>query len=347
MSSDGSPSGARLGVALIGAGRMGRVHGRRLAELPECQVRKVLDTSLDRARQLADSLGAEGTTLPEDVLDDSSVEAVLVVTPAPTHAEWVVAAARAGKAVFVEKPIAESLPAGGRVVEAVERAGIQAQVGFQRRYDPAYRRALERIEAGDLGRVEGFRAVGRDPFPPPLDYLVSSGDLLADMGSHDLDSARFLVGEVDEVYAVGGALAVPELAQHDLSDTAVATLRFANGAVGTLEVALRTAYGYDIRAEVLGEKGRIHVEMDRRYDLLFYGRDGGAFERPRNFEERFSVAYAAELTAFVRNVRAGRPVSPTPRDAVMSLRLALAAQHSLDTRTVVNVRDFGRQESRS
>jgi inositol 2-dehydrogenase len=330
-----------LNMAMIGAGRMGLAHARVLAGLAECRVSKVIDTSAENARRVAEELGAQASTHVEDALEDPAIDAVVVTTPTPTHADVVEAAARAGKAIFVEKPIAQSLEAGRRVVQAVERTGVPCQVGFQRRYDPAYLRAREMIERGELGKLEGIRLVGRDPYPPRLEYLKSSGGLLVDMGIHDLDAARFFVGEVAEVYAIGGALVEPELKQHGLFDTAVATLRFENGAVGTLEVALRTAYGYDIRCEVLGEKGRIHIERDRRPDLTFYDERGGNFDRPRNFEQRFPEAYAAEMVAFARNLHAGRPVTPGVRDAWYSLRLARAAQQALETGQVVRVREFG------
>jgi inositol 2-dehydrogenase len=334
----------RLRVALIGAGRIGAAHARRLAAIPGCVLALVVDRNEQRATGLASELGAGASADPAAALSDPGVDAVVIATQVASHAELAEAAAAAGKPFFLEKPLAHDLAAGRRVVEAVRRHGTPGQVGFQRRYDPAYREAKRRIDAGELGRIEGFRGVGRDPAPPPLDYLLTSGDLLVDMGIHDLDSARFLVGEVERVHAVGGVLAVPELAAHGLFDTAVATLEFANGAVGTLEVALRTAYGYEIRAEVLGERGRLHIETDRRPDLVAYGEAGGAFDRPRGFEERFEQAYRLELEAFVANLRAGEPLSPDPLDAWESLRLALAAQHALSSGETVRVSGFGRAD---
>lgn len=330
-----------LNMAMIGAGRMGQAHARVLAGLAECKVVRVVDALAQNAEKVAAGLGAEPGIHLEDALQDPAVDAVVITTPTPSHADVVEEAARAGKAIFVEKPIAGDLEAGRRVVRAVEERGIPCQVGFQRRYDPAYVRAKEMIEAGELGQLEGFRAVGRDPYPPNLEFLKTSGGLLVDMGIHDLDLARFLVGEVAEVYAIGGALVNPELREFGLFDTAVGTLRFENGAVGSIEVALRTTYGYDIRTEVLGQKGRLHVERDRRPDLTFYDERGGNFDRPRNFEQRFPEAYAAEMVAFARNLQAGDPLEPGARDAWYSLRLALAAQHALETGKVVNVREFG------
>lgn len=332
----------RLNVALIGAGRIGRAHGKRLASLAGCNLTLVVDGDAERARSLAQACGARATSLPDEAFDDPTIDAVVIATPVPSHAELAIAAATAGKPFFVEKPLAHDLASGRQVVEAVERTGVPGLVGFQRRFDPPYAEAKRRVDAGELGKLEGFRAVGRDPHPPALEYLLSSGDLLVDMGIHDLDSARFLLGEVAEVQAIGGCLAIPELAQHGLFDTAVATLKFENGAVGTLEVALRTAYGYEIRAEVLGERGRLHIEVDRKPELLLYDERGGSFDRPRGFEERFADAYRLELEHFVSRVRSGEQMMPDPLDAWKSLRLAFAAQHSLMTAETVRVADFDR-----
>lgn len=332
-----------LRVALVGAGRMGQAHAKVLSAVASCRIVSVVDSKMKSAQALAERFDAEASTCLADALESSQVEAVIVTTPTPSHADIVAKAARAGKAIFVEKPIADTLQAADHLVELLRAANTPCQVGFQRRYDPAYLEAKRKIEAGELGRLEGFRGVGRDPTPPPLKFLKSSGGLMVDMGIHDLDSARFFLGEVEEVHCFGGVLANPNLAEHGLFDTAVATLRFMSGAVGTLEVALRTAYGYDIRTEILGEKGRLHIEMDSRHHLRQYGERGALFDRPRNFEQRFAEAYANELYAFAENVRLGKPVTPTAEDARESLRLALAAQHSLETGKIVNVQRFGRQ----
>ncbi|GHF37757.1 myo-inositol 2-dehydrogenase/D-chiro-inositol 1-dehydrogenase/scyllo-inositol 2-dehydrogenase (NAD+) [Deinococcus metalli] len=336
------PGGA-LRCAMIGAGRMGQAHAQVLATVRGVQITWVMDVSEDHARHVAAELGAQASTDLAHVLAQPDVEAVLISTPAGTHADAIEAAARAGKAIFTEKPLAKSLEDAARAVRAVEAAGVPNQVGFQRRYDPAYVDAKRRIDAGELGRLEGFRAVGRDPEPPPTGYLITAGGLMVDMGGHDLDLARFLVGEVTEVRAIGGALVKPELADHGEHDTALALLRFENGALGTLEVGLRTAYGYDIRTEVLGERGRLHIEQDRRPDLTVYDARGVSHDRPRHFSERFPAAYAAEITAFARGVQTGHALTPSVRDALHSLQLALAAQHALVTGETVRVPEFGEE----
>lgn len=332
-----------LQVALVGAGRMAQTHASVLDTLPGVRVRAVCDPREEAAHALAAPFGGEAVTDPERVFGDARVDAVLITTPTPTHAALVTRAAAAGKHVFVEKPVAATLTEAERVVEAVARAGVACQVGFQRRFDPAYVEAKRLVDAGELGTLEGFRGVSRDPAPPPLAFLRSSGGLMVDLGIHDLDTARFFVGEVQEVYAVGSVQVEPGLRELGLFDTAVATLRFENGALGTLELGLRTAYGYDIRAEILGERGRLHLEMDSRFHLRRYGASGGLFTRPQGFEERFFDAYRGELLAFFACVRAGQPVSPDAADAAKSLRLALAAQRSLETGAVVSVQTFDEQ----
>jgi myo-inositol 2-dehydrogenase/D-chiro-inositol 1-dehydrogenase/scyllo-inositol 2-dehydrogenase (NAD+) len=318
-------------------------HGRVLAGVQGVNVVTVCDNDQAAAERVASAFGARAVTDLGAVLHDPGVEAVVITTPTPSHVALVEAAVRSSKAVFVEKPVADTLAAADRVVAAVARAGVPCQVGFQRRYDPAYLEAKRRLEAGELGRLEGFQGVGRDPAPPELKFLTSSGGLMVDMGIHDLDSARFFLGEVREVYCTGGALSRPELAAHGLFDTAVATLRFAGGAVGTLEVALHTGYGYDIRAEVWGEAGRLRIEKTQQRFLRYFGGDGVRHDYPRNFEERFAEAYAAEMRAFAENVLTGAPVGPGPEDARESLRLALAAQRSLETGRVVRVQDYSEE----
>ena len=331
-----------LHIALIGAGRMGQAHARVLRTLSDVRITGVVDFVPENAAKVAATLGANVSNL-DGVLANPKVDAVFITTPTPTHAEVICRAAEAGKAIFVEKPLAHTLEAAQNVVDVVARTGVPCQVGFQRRYDPAYAAVKTRLEAGELGRIENFRAISRDPFEPPLAFLKTSGGLLVDLGIHDFDSARFFCGEVAEVYATGTTVrndALKELGFHNL---AVATLKFINGAVGTLENALNTAYGYEIVADIVGEKGKFHLEKTRQLNLEFWGEHGVSHDYPRHFDERFPEAYANEVIAFATRVRAGLPVTPTAADALESSRLALAAQESLERGEVINVQAFGKQ----
>lgn len=318
---------------------MAGTHARALGRVRGLELLTVADALPEAASRFADQLGVPATSY-EAVLADSDIDAVLLTTPTPTHAALIERAAAAGKHVFVEKPVAATLEDAERVVQAVAKAGVQCQVGFQRRYDPAYREAKRAVDAGELGRLAAFRGVSRDPEPPPLAFLKTSGGLMVDLGVHDLDTMRFLVGEVAEVRAVGSVQRTPELAAYGLFDAAVATVRFENGALGMLELGLHTAYGYDIRAEVLGERGRLHLEMTAPLHLTRYTAAGAIRKGPQGFEERFFEAYVGELEAFAHALQNGQPVTPDAADAAKTLRLALAAQHALETGETVTVSSF-------
>lgn len=328
----------QLKVALVGVGRMGRIHADVTERIPNLNVVCVSDLNLDAAREVATRFDARADNLQATLAADD-VQAVVVSTPTLTHEEVILASIEAGKPVFVEKPLAHDLAASDRIVAAVRATGVKVQVGFQRRYDPALQEARRQIDAGELGKIEGFRAVDRDTSPPPVEFLKGSGGIFVDLGIHDLDTARFLVGEVTEVHAIGGAITDPSLAEHGLFDTAVATLRFENGAVGTIECALNSPWGYDIRSEVIGSKGRVTIDMDSRHLLKRYERRGIIQDRPRDFSISYFQAYTNELEAFAHNILAGAAVAPDVIDGRESLRLALAAQQSLETGQTVRVQD--------
>src|SRR5271165_6762697 len=222
-----------IGVAFIGLGRMGETHLRNVAGLPQVKVVAVADARPEAAERGKVLSGAEvAYTEVESAILHPGVDAVVIVTPTNTHARLIELAARAGKAVFSEKPIALDLAETTRVVKVVRERETPVQLGFMRRFDPGYARAKQKIEAGELGRIELFRALSRDTYPPSLEFLLGSGGLFLDMAVHDLDLARFLVGEVEEVQAWGTVLVDERFAKADDVDTAVTLLRFANGALG-------------------------------------------------------------------------------------------------------------------
>ena len=323
---------------------MGWIFARAVHELiGEAQLRWVVSRSEASAQKMGERFGCSFTTELDQALTDPGVDAVIIATTTPSHAEHAIACARAGKPYFVEKPIADSLESGRRMVLATQAAGVASMVGFHRRFDPAYALAKAEIEAGNLGKLEVFRSISRDPDMgiSSLEFHLTSGGLIVDLGVHDMDLARWLVGEVSEVVAWGGALADPSLAQHNLHDTAVAMLKFENGGFGTVEMARRTAYGHEVRTEVLGEKGKVDIERDQRGDLRLYSSAGGHFDRARGFEERFAEAYKAEITAFVQGLHSGQTLTPSVRDGWYSLRLAVAAQQALSTGRAVKVNEFG------
>jgi myo-inositol 2-dehydrogenase / D-chiro-inositol 1-dehydrogenase len=319
----------QIDVAVLGAGRMGQTHIRTLAGIPNVRVIVVADPDLEAAERGRAIVRAErAIASPEEAILDPRVEAVVIVTPTNTHASLIEAAVRAGKAVWSEKPIALNLTETQRVVELVQRTGIPVQLGFMRRFDPGYVMAKERIESDSLGRLETFRALSRDTFPPPLEFLKTSGGLFLDMAVHDLDLARFLVGEVEEVQAWGSVLIDERFAQADDIDTAVTMLKFQNGVLGVVETSRRSAWGYDIRTEVAGSTGKVVVEAPQKTPMVHSREFGFAADHYENFPDRFEVAFRRELEAFFGALADGRAPTPGPTDALETLRLAVAVTRS-------------------
>lgn len=322
-------SRTEIGVAVLGAGRMAQTHLRTLAGIPNVRVRVVADPNLEAAeRGRAIARGERSGASPEEAIHDPGVEAVVIVTPTSTHAGLIETAVRAGKAVWSEKPIALDLAETDRVVRLAATTGIPVQLGFMRRFDPGYVRAKERIESGALGRLETFRALSRDTYPPSLEFLKTSGGLFLDMAVHDLDLARFLVGEVEEVQAWGSVLIDERFAQADDIDTAVTLLRFRNGVLGVVETSRRSTWGYDIRTEVAGSTGKVVIEAPQKTQMTWSRDFGFEADHFENFPDRFEVAFRRELEAFFGALADGRMPEPGPAEALETLRLAVAVTRS-------------------
>ena len=251
---------APLPVAILGAGRIGGVHARTIAtRVAGAHVVGVADPRLSAARQLAAELGvAYASADASELILDRAVEAVLVCSSTDTHADMVVAAARAGKHVFCEKPLDLSLARIDRVLAEVDKAGVQLMLGFNRRFDPDFARVQQLVAGGAVGQPELLRITSRDPEPPPAEYVAVSGGMFLDMTIHDFDMARFLMGEeVVELHAMAAVLVDPAIGDAGDVDTAIVTLRFESGALGVIENSRRAVYGYDQRVEVLGSAGRV------------------------------------------------------------------------------------------
>lgn len=318
-----------IGVAFLGAGRMGRTHVRNMAAIANARTIVVADPNPDNAAAGRDLARARrASTDPLEAILDPEVEAVVISTPTDTHAALIEQALRAGKAVWSEKPIAQELAETKRIVDLWREVDIPVQLGFMRRFDPGYVRAKELIEQGELGRIEQFRALSRDTFPPTVEYLRSCGGSFLDMSVHDLDLARFLVGEVEEVHAWAAVLFDERFAQADDWDTSLTVLRFRSGALGVLETSRHSEWGYDIRTEVAGARAKVVIDAAQKTPATVsrdFGWEGDLYE---SFPDRFEVAYRRELEAFFEGLGAGRPVAPGPDDALETLRLAVAATKS-------------------
>jgi inositol 2-dehydrogenase len=319
----------RVRIGLAGLGRMGRIHAANLAaRCPSARLACVFDTDAGAARQAGERFEVPWVTSYEDMLAGDRVDAVAIATPTATHAELAVRAAQVGKHVFCEKPVSLERQATVSAADQVRAAGVAVQVGFHRRFDPDWVAGAGRIRAGELGEVYLFRTSLRDMTPPSAQFLARSGGFFVDVTIHDLDTARWMVGEVTQVSAHGAALSDPRFAETGDIDTAVVVLRFAGGALGVIDNSRAAGYGYECSTEVMGRNATVRIDHPqyRHYEWRTPG--WAARGLPRDFEQRYPDAYAAELEDFARCVAEGRPPGVTAYDALAAFDLARAADLS-------------------
>ena len=328
-------------IGLIGVGRMGRMYGQYLARPAQGAA---LVAVADQKAELAKSFAAEFEisrwhSNHQDLLNDGGIDAVLVVTSTSTHKQVVMDAARSGKAIFCEKPIALTLEDGREMIASTEAAGVFFQMAFQRRFDVAYVAAKQKLEAGAIGEPVMFTSISRDPYPPPLEFCDPkvSGGLIADMGVHDFDVARMYMGEIRRVHTIGGVLAYPEMKSVGDIDNAIVDLVFENGAMGVVQLSRNAAFGYDIRGEIWGTKGSIQIGYYRQTPIVMLTPEGVTHDAVPYFMERFENAYLAQIRNFVEHLQKGLPPSITGADAMAALRITLAANLSLREHRPVEV----------
>ncbi len=328
----------KLRVGLAGLGRMGRRHAETLRRSPSMELVRIADADEATARRVADELAVAWSTDFEDLVADPQVAAVVVAAPTALHAEMIERAARAGKHVFCEKPIALDVDTTLRAVAAARSAGVKLQVGFHRRFDPDWAAATARIQQGELGDVYLFRTSLRDMRPPAIDYIRTSGGFFVDVTIHDLDTARWMVGEIDEVTALGAVVSDPAFAEAGDVDTALVTLRFANGALGVIDNTRVAGYGYECSTEVVGSKATVRIGRHRRVDNEWLTPGASTVDWVVDFTERFPEAYALELEGFASAIRDDRPVAVSGEDALAAFVLAQACDRSLREHRTVRLR---------
>ncbi|WP_020497046.1 Gfo/Idh/MocA family oxidoreductase [Sciscionella marina] len=318
----------KLRIGLAGLGRMGRIHATNLASrCARAELATVFDVDSAAVHRIVEEHGVTGVDSFDRLLE-TDIDAVAITTPTGTHAELAVAAARAGKHVFCEKPLSLDREAAVRAIAAVEAEGVAFQIGFHRRFDPDWVAATERIQAGELGEIALLRTSLRDMAAPRAEFLAGSGGLFLDVTVHDLDTARWMAGEIIEVSAHGSVVSDPGRTGIGDVDTAVVVLRFANGALGVIDNSRTAGYGYECSTEVLGSLATVRIDHPqlRHYEW----RTPGQASTPlvRDFEQRYPFAYAAELDAFADAVRTGTPVRAGGSDALAAFDLATAAARS-------------------
>jgi len=327
-----------LRIGLLGCGRIGRVHARAIGAMDGACLAAVADPLPAAAAHLAAETGAE-VRAADAIPGAADVDAVVIATPSDTHSRFVQSAARAGKAIFCEKPIDVSVANIRACIAVVEDAGVAFQTGFNRRFDPNFAALRARIAAGDIGAVELVAITSRDPAPPPISYIARSGGLFRDMTIHDFDMARFLMGEeFARLHAVGSSLVDPAIGAAGDVDTAAVLLTTASGRICQIANSRRATYGYDQRIEVHGARGMLRAEnqLESTVELA----TGAGFLRPPTrhfFLERYEAAYLAEMRAFVEAVGVGCPCEPGIEDGLRAQILADAAARSLRTGAPVDL----------
>ena len=313
----------QLKIGIIGAGRIGSLHAKSITyNVPTATVVGITDVFKANAEKVASELNIP--KIYDDykqMLADPEVEAVLVCSSTDTHADIAIEAAAAGKHIFCEKPVDLTPEKVNAVIEAVKKAGVKLQVGFNRRFDHNFAHVREMVTDGKIGDVHIIKITSRDPAPPPAEYSAVSGGMFLDMTIHDFDMARFLAGsEVTEVYANATCLV----------DTAVISLKFANGAVGVIDNSRRAAYGYDQRIEVFGSKGAAAASNDTPTNVVFMGDEGVVYDKPLYFFlERYMQSFRDEMLQFVDAVLEDKATPTTGEDGLNSILVALAAKKSV------------------
>jgi myo-inositol 2-dehydrogenase / D-chiro-inositol 1-dehydrogenase len=328
----------RFGV--IGAGRIGKIHAENLAtRIPGVEVAAIADIDLAAAQELAARLHIPAVY--EDyhaILSDPTIDAVAICSSTDTHAKIVIEAAQAGKHIFCEKPIDHDLAKIDAALAAVQQAEVKLQIGFNRRFDPNFRKLRQMVAEGKIGLPHILRITSRDPAPPPVSYVKTSGGMFLDMTIHDFDMARYLSGsEVVEVYTTAGVMIDPGIGEAGDVDTAVITLRFANGAIGTIDNSRKAVYGYDQRVEVFGSDGMVQAHNNTPDNDVYYHAEGVQSAKPLYFFlERYMDSFIAEMKDFVQSIQNDTPPPVTGLDGRIPVMIGMAAKKSyLEKRPVL------------
>lgn len=316
-------------LGAIGAGRIGKLHAENILKMPDARLKIVADPFIDD--NWARSWGLSTALDPEAVFSDDEIEAALIFSPSPLHAEQIIAAARAGKHIFCEKPIALDPDHIRQALKVVAEEGVKLQVGFNRRFDPDFRRIKQAVASGEIGRLYLIKITARDPAPPPMEYVKGSGGMFLDMTIHDFDMVRYLSGsEVEEVYAAGAVLVDPAIGEAGDIDTAITTMKLRNGALAVIDNSRQAVYGYDQRIEVFGSKGSIAAGNRTPTRSVLTTTDGVVADKPLVFFlERYQESFRAEIAEFIRSVREDRETPVGGQDGLASILIGIAANESL------------------
>ena len=324
---------------LIGTGRIGQVHAKSIAALPNATLSWIADPFVDGAHSLAEQYGGTVTQSPEALIASGEIDVVLIASPTPTHVDLIEASVKAGLPVMCEKPIDLDIARVDALRPLVADTGVPVVLGFNRRFDPHFASARARVEAGEIGDLEQLIIISRDPAAPPADYVKVSGGIFRDMTIHDFDMARFFLGDIVEVTATGAQLFDPGAREYGDFDSAVTTLRAASGATAAIINSRHSAVGYDQRIEAFGAKGMLQV-ANAPTSLVSLSTADAVEARPKYenfFLERYADAFTNELQEFIKLARGEESTSPTFEDGRAALILADAAQRSATEGVAVTI----------
>jgi len=333
----------KVNIAVIGTGRMGSVHVANLVHsIPEANLSAICDIKLDVAQAVADKLGIQRVVQDyHELLADKDIEAILIATSTDTHAFIMKDVAAAGKHIFCEKPLSMDLESIDEALAAVEKAKVKLQVGFNRRFDKSFQQVHRIVDSGEIGRPCVLRITSRDPELPAMEFLRVSGGMFLDMSIHDFDMARFLIGEVEEIYAVGSVLVAPELNEIGDIDTNIINLKFANGTLGTIDNSRQAVYGYDQRLEVFCSNGIAMAGNETENTTVMANPAGFHASRiPHFFMQRYAPCYVEEVRQFIECVREDKPTRVSGLDGRMAVVLGMVANKSLKENRPVKVSEI-------
>ena len=329
-------------VGVIGAGRIGKLHIENLLrKIPDVNLKIVADVKIDdQLRKWAAEIGIPKlTTDTNEIFTDPEIDAVVIASSTDTHARFIQEAAKAKKHIFCEKPIDVDIDRIKKTLEVVKIEGAKLMVGFNRRFDRNFMRVHEAVASGQVGTPQIIKITSRDPAPPPIEYIKVSGGIFLDMTIHDWDMARYQAGsEVEEVFASGAVLVDPEIGKAGDIDTAVAVLKFQNGALGIIDNTRQAVYGYDQRVEVFGSKGCVMADNEATNTVRIYTAECTSIDKiPYFFLERYMESYATELRTFFECLKNNQEPSPNGDDGLQNVLVAMAAQKSFDENRPVKI----------
>lgn len=326
-------------VGVVGAGRIGKLHIANIINLPNIRVKIVADPFADQLTDWFETSGAEKLVADyNEIFEDDEINVLFICSPTDTHLELIEKAVDSNMHVFCEKPISFSQEETRKVFEKVKQSDVKVQIGFNRRFDANFAKIKQYVTEGSIGETQVVKISSRDPEAPPLSYVERSGGLFFDMMIHDFDMARFLGGDVKEVYAQGAALINPEISQYKDIDTAIVTLKFVNGAHGAIDNSRQAVYGYDQRAEVFGSKGQALTDNNKDTQVKLYTAEVVKEDNPQHFFlERYNNAYIEEVKQFFNAIIHNLSVSPSFEDGMKAQELAFAARESFEKGQPVQV----------